>query len=73
MSGVAPYSRGDMPLRGFDQDIRERLTKHLDDSTIDLRLNTEIHITQGDERKIVHLSNQSKLEVDEIIFATGRN
>ena len=65
--------RGDMPLRGFDQDIRERLTKHLDDSTIDLRLNTEIQsITQGDERKIVHLSNQSKLEVDEIIFATGR-
>lgn len=65
--------RGDHLLRGFDRDIRERLTHELGKRGIDVRLHmmpSKIQDVDGARR--VTFTDGSALTVDCVMFATGR-
>ena len=65
--------RADKPLRGFDEDVRDHLTKALSDRGIILHPKTEINSVTGDaSHKIIHFTNGQSLEVEAIMGATGR-
>jgi len=71
---VTVLHRGDGILRGFDEDIRTRLTEALVRSGIALKLNTTIaRIDEGPcgERRL-SLSDGSTMETDVLLVATGR-
>lgn len=65
--------RGDQPLRGFDNEVREFTTQEIANSGVNLHLNAEItsieKVAQGLK---VNLSNGQSLEVDAVLAATGR-
>ena len=65
--------RGDLPLRGFDQDIREALPEALEAQGIRLHPNTKPARLdrQGDHLRLSILGGES-LEADAVLFATGR-
>ncbi len=65
--------RGPLFLRGFDDDVRQVLAEEMRKKGIDLRfdLNTE-RIDKTDEGLVVTLTDGSKLEADQIMYATGR-
>ena len=65
--------RGDLPLRGFDDDIRQHCANALRDRGIILHPGTTISRIDSDQgRKRVTLSDQSALVVDTLMAATGR-
>ncbi len=64
--------RGSRLLRGFDGDIQDFVTQRVQGSGTHLHLNTDItaiEVTKTGKR--LH-TNQAPLEVDEVIYATGR-
>jgi len=70
---VTQLYRGAQILRGFDGDIRHFLAAEMIKKGIDLRLNTgvaAIERTSGGMR--VSLSGGDSLEVDDVLYATGR-
>lgn len=65
--------RGDMILRGFDDDLRESLKDELVKNGIDVRLNTEISGVEKEGKTLkIELNNGDNLEGDCLFFATGR-
>jgi glutathione reductase (NADPH) len=66
--------RGDMFLRGFDDDIREFTASEMRKKGIDLQFNTNVTgiEKQADGSLLVSLTDGSTLEVDAIMYATGR-
>ncbi len=66
--------RGELFLRGFDTDIREFVAGEMTKKGIDLKFNTNVTaITkQGDGSLLVALTDGSTLEVDCVMYATGR-
>jgi glutathione reductase (NADPH) len=66
--------RGDLFLRGFDQDVREFAAKEIAASGVDLRFNSDISRIdkQADGRLIATLNDGSELAADAILYATGR-
>lgn len=73
--GVETYQvyRGDLLLRGFDQDVRNFITHHVQSGGVNLLLNSQVKsIEKRSDGKLLHLENQQPLLVDEVIFATGR-
>lgn len=65
--------RGEQVLRGFDQDIRQHITDELIKSGINLRVQTDVlAIDKVGETYTVHLKNNDTLEVDAVMYATGR-
>ena len=66
--------RGDMFLRGFDDDIREFTANEMRKKGIDLQFNTNVTgiEKQADGSLLVSLTNGSTLEVDAVMYATGR-
>lgn len=65
--------RGDLPLRGFDADIRQQSAEALAGRGIILHPGCTIdNVTADNGRKTVTLSDGSTLEVAEIMAATGR-
>ncbi len=65
--------RGAQLLRGFDQDIRTRLTDATARNGISLHLETEIRsIELVNGVRVVQLSDGRKVEADQVVFATGR-
>ncbi|MGL4812666.1 MAG: glutathione-disulfide reductase [Beijerinckiaceae bacterium] len=71
---VTIIHRGDNVLRGFDEDIRTRLRTALSDNGLTLRLNTtisRIEVVDGATRRL-HLSDDSTLDCDVVLVATGR-
>jgi glutathione reductase (NADPH) len=70
---VTLIHRGEHLLRGFDQDIRTRLTESTNRTGITLELSTEVtRIEQQGVDRVVHLTNGGIVEADEVVFATGR-
>lgn len=65
--------RQDMPLRGFDHDIRVALTEGMTKDGIRLHPNQTVHsiVAAGDARRVV-LTNGHAMEVDLVFFAVGR-
>lgn len=66
--------RGDMFLRGFDQDIREFTAEEMRKKGIDLQFNTNITAIeeQADGSLLASLTTGETVEVDAIMYATGR-
>ena len=65
--------RGDKVLRGFDHDLRQRLTQALSTQGIKVILEQSItKITKNNTSKKVHLTSKKTINADQILFATGR-
>ncbi len=66
--------RGDLFLRGFDQDIREFTANEMRKKNIDLQFNQNITAIekQSDGSLLATLTDGSTLEADVIMYATGR-
>jgi glutathione reductase (NADPH) len=65
--------RGELFLRGFDDDIRSTLADEMRKRKIDLRFNTKIaKIDKVNGKLSATLTDGSMLEADQILFATGR-
>lgn len=65
--------RADKVLRGFDEDIRTALTTELEKKGLNLRPETlPTRIEKGADCYLVHLSDGETLEVDSVMYATGR-
>jgi len=66
--------RGEMFLRGFDQDVREFVSNELTKKGIDLKFNCDIESVEKlpNGRLLARLNSGETLEADEILYATGR-
>ena len=72
-SHVTQLYRGDMFLRGFDQDLRSHLAAEMLKQGIDLRFNTNIaSLEKTADGVIATLEDGSTLEADVVMYATGR-
>ncbi len=60
-------------LSGFDDDVRQFLAKEMEKAGVDIRLSTEVDsISRGPTGLHVMLSRGTTIEVDTVLFATGR-
>ena len=70
---VTQLYRGPRILRGFDDDIRERLAIEMRRKGIDLRFNANLDaVLKEDGRTIACLDTGVELETDLVMYATGR-
>jgi glutathione reductase (NADPH) len=65
--------RGDLPLRGFDEDVRRHIAVAMQDRGITLHPGITIDALEDDNgRKIATLSDGKKIHADQVMAATGR-
>ncbi len=65
--------RGDKLLRGFDEEVRDYVTKQIMAKGVHVHLNSDVQsITKVDAVYHVSLNDGRKLEVDCVMYATGR-
>ncbi|MEZ5524341.1 MAG: glutathione-disulfide reductase [Pseudomonadales bacterium] len=66
--------RGELFLRGFDQDVREFVAQELEKKGIALKFNTDIEVVEKlpNGRLKAVLNSGETLEADQILYATGR-
>ena len=65
--------RGDLPLRGFDEDVRRNIAVAMQDRGIILHPGMTIDALEDDNgRKIATLSSGEKIHADQVMAATGR-
>ncbi|MGB1952791.1 MAG: glutathione-disulfide reductase [Candidatus Puniceispirillum sp.] len=65
--------RGDLPLRGFDEDIRRHIATAMQDRGIILHPGTTVDAIKADKgRKSITLSDGSTILADQMMAATGR-
>ncbi|MEI7430468.1 MAG: glutathione-disulfide reductase [Betaproteobacteria bacterium] len=70
---VTQLYRGPLFLREFDNDIRTHAAQEIAKSGVDLRFNINVQsITPGTGGLQVQLTDGSTLEVDAVLYATGR-
>ena len=72
-SRVTQIYRGDAVLRGFDSDVRRVVSAELIKKGIDLKLQANVvSIEKQDSGLVLTLDDDSTLEVDQVMYATGR-
>jgi glutathione reductase (NADPH) len=72
-SHVTQIYRGDLFLRGFDDDVRKVLAEEMRKQGIDLRFGTTLaSIERQGGALVATLGDGSRLEVDQVLSATGR-
>ena len=72
-SKVTQIYRGDAVLRGFDSDVRRVVSAELVKKGIDLKLeNNVVSVEKTKSGLVVELLDGSSLEVDQVLYATGR-
>jgi len=72
-SKVTQLYRGDLFLRGFDDDLRKALAAEMPKKHVDLRFKTIIEWTvKTSNGLLAELSGGQTLEVDQILYAIGR-
>ncbi len=70
---VVQVYRGPLFLRGFDDDVRQHVADEYLAKGIDLRFNTEVSsIHKKDDGYNVNLNDGSNVDVDLVMYATGR-
>ncbi|OAB56031.1 glutathione reductase [Leptolyngbya valderiana BDU 20041] len=70
---VTQLYRGNLFLRGFDEDLRRGLAEEMPKKGVELRFHTIIDRTEKTSNGLLaHLSSGDKLEVDQILYAIGR-
>lgn len=73
-SQVTQIYRGEKILRGFDEDVRDVLSKEIVRKGVDLRTGTNITaIEKQGDTLVATLTDGTTLEADCIMFATGRH
>ncbi len=73
-SEVTVILRGDTLLRGFDQDVRSTLFEEMCKDGVIIRYETRIHtIEKTAEGLNLRLGDGESLQVDQVLFATGRH
>ncbi|MGY8985779.1 MAG: glutathione-disulfide reductase [Sphingomonadales bacterium] len=73
-SNVEVVYRGDKLLRGFDEDLRNRLGLALSSKGVNIRYNAKIvNIVKKDTGLFVSFDNGENQEYDCVMFAIGRN
>ncbi|SUA66044.1 Glutathione reductase [Oligella urethralis] len=72
-SQVTQLYRGEQVLRGFDGDIRQHISEEMRKAGVDLRVQSDVaSIEKKADHYLVHLKNNDTLEVDAVMYATGR-
>jgi len=72
-SKVTQLYRGDAVLRGFDHDVRRVVGSELVKKGVDLKLESDVSlILKTDSGLQLTLKDGGKLEVDQVMYATGR-
>ena len=72
-SQVTEIYRGEQILRGFDADVRHTLAEEIRKKGIDLRCHLNVtRIEKTDTGLTLSLTDDSKLAVDQVMYATGR-
>lgn len=73
-ANVTQLYRGELFLRGFDDDVRKHLETEMRRAGVDLRLkcNVEQIDRQADDSLSLTLTDGSTLEADAVLYATGR-
>lgn len=73
-SEVVLAYRGELFLRGFDQDLRQHMATELKEKGIDVQFNLDVdRLEQVEKAKVrAHFSDGSSRDVDQVLFATGR-
>ena len=73
-TAVTVVYRGERPLRGFDRELRDKLTEAMIADGIDLRLQSEVTALERHADTLeVTLDDGSRLAVDQALFAIGRD
>ena len=71
---ITQLYRGDLFLRGFDQDLRSHLAGEMKKQGIDLRFNANIaSIDKTGDVLVATLEDGSTIEADAVMYATGRS
>jgi glutathione reductase (NADPH) len=71
---VTQLYRGPLFLRGFDDDVRTHLSEQVRTKGIDLRFETNVTALEKlDEGVRATLTDGSTMDVDQVLFATGRH
>lgn len=66
--------RADLPLRGFDEDIRKAYAEAAENRGIILHPGTTITAVKGDDMaKVITLDNGTEIQADTLMAATGRS
>lgn len=73
-ANVHQLYRGDLFLRGFDQEVREFAAQEIAKQGVDLQFNTDVSSIQKqiDGRLAVKLNNGNTIITDAVLYATGR-
>ena len=72
-STVTQLYRRDLPLRGFDYDLREVLCEEMRKGGVDLRLNTNAaSLARNGSAIAVTTTTGDTIDADQVLFATGR-
>ena len=72
-SNVTQLYRRDLPLRGFDHDLRDVLCEEMRKGGVDLRLNTNAaSLARNGSAIAVTTTTGETIEADQVLFATGR-
>ncbi len=72
-SEVSLLYRGDAVLRGFDHDVRRVVGEEMRKKGVELMLEIDVESIRKTEQGLeLSLKNDSVLEVDQVMFATGR-
>lgn len=71
---VTQVYRGDLFLRGFDDEVRDLAAKEIVKKGVDVRFNTDVKSIdkRANDSLIVKLNDGSSLSVDAVLYATGR-
>ncbi|HTH78635.1 MAG TPA: glutathione-disulfide reductase [Ramlibacter sp.] len=70
---VTQLYRGEQVLRGFDDDVRAHVAGEMQKHGVDLQLNTDVaSIDKQSDGLVVSLTDGRKLQVDAVLYATGR-
>jgi len=71
---VIQLYRGDMFLRGFDQDVRTHLAEEMGKKGVDLRFNANVaRLEKTSAGLVATLEDGSSIETDCVLYATGRH
>lgn len=70
---VTQFYRGAQILRGFDDEVRGLVANEMMGRGVDLHLGTDVtRIEKTKDGLLVHCTNGARVEVDQVLYATGR-
>ncbi len=64
--------RADMPLRGFDEDLRRHMTAELERHGLELVRNTTVSAIEKTDAGLRLQTSSGPIEADRVVYATGR-